>query len=343
MDKDADRAARQLHEVLLNKSADVYGAGSSIENLTSLSGGASRETWSFDVITPDGTLAPLILKRDPVLYRPDGSFDTEESRLGVDRATEGTLMELAGQAGVPVPEVRFYLGEDERTTAGFVMQRLDGEALGLRILRDDAYAGARPKLAWQCGQAAALVHRIPLEDLPELKFMDVNEELAYHHDLMSVVDHPYPGFEYGFRWLEERTELAGERQSLVHGDFRNGNILVDSHGLRGVLDWEIAHVGNPLQDLGWMCVRSWRYGYDKKPVGGFGEIGELQAGYESGGGEHVSAKMIRYWEVFGTLRWGMLCINMTFNHINGPHSSLEKAVIGRRTAETEYDLLKLID
>ena len=77
--------------------------------------------------------------------------------------------------------------------------------------------------------------------------------------------------------------------------------------------------------------------------GGFGEISELQEGYEAGGGGRVSAEAIHYWEVFGTLRWGILCIHMAFTHINGPHASFEKAVIGRRTAETEYDLLQIID
>ena len=78
-------------------------------------------------------------------------------------------------------------------------------------------------------------------------------------------------------------------------------------------------------------------------MGGFGETDDLLAGYEAGGGQTVGEDALRWWEVFGTLRWGMLCINMTFEHLNGPHGSLEKAVIGRRTAETEYDLLQLID
>jgi aminoglycoside phosphotransferase (APT) family kinase protein len=184
---------------------------------------------------------------------------------------------------------------------------------------------------------------VPLASLPELESRDVGEELAYLFEMMSSVEHPYPGFEYGFRWLEERLELAGDRHTLVHGDYRNGNILVGADGLRGVLDWEIAYLGNPLSDLGWMCVRAWRYGYLKKPVGGFGEISELQAGYEAGGGGAVSEEALRYWEVLGTLRWGMLCINMAFAHINGTHATLENAAIGRRTAETEYDLLQLID
>lgn len=339
----SDHAASELYQVLLDKAAEVYGPGATVKNLTRLSGGASRETWSFDVTTPTGTLVPLILKRDPVFYLADGSFTSDESRFGVQRATEGELIALAGKAGVPVPEVPFFLAQDERTTAGFVMQRLEGEALGRRILREDAYADARPKLAFQCGHAAARIHGIELGRLPALKSMNAAEELAYHHDQMSSFGHPYPGFEYGFRWLGERLDLAGGRHTLVHGDFRNGNILVDGEGLRGVLDWEIAHLSNPISDLGWICVRSWRYGHNKKPVGGFGEVADLLAGYEAGGGAPVSAEALHYWEVFGTLRWGILCIIMAFSHIDGPHSSFEKAAIGRRTAETEYDLLQLVN
>ncbi len=341
--EDKDHARKQLQGVLQEKAAAVYGAGVAVAGLTRLSGGASRETWSFDVIETDKTPIPLILKRDPVIYLSDGSFTTEGTRLSVERATEGRLIELAGQAGVPVPDVPFYLPADDRTTDGFVMARLEGEALGRRILRDDALAKARDKLAFECGHAAARLHDVALADLPALKSMDAPVALAYYHDIMAATGHPYPGFEYGFRWLEERLEQAGSRHCLVHGDFRNGNILVGADGLLGVLDWESAHLGNPLFDLGWICVRSWRYGHNNKPVGGFGEIDDLLAGYEAGGGAPVSADALHYWEVFGTLRWGILCIMMAFQHLDSPLGSFEKAAIGRRSAETEYDLLQLLD
>jgi aminoglycoside phosphotransferase (APT) family kinase protein len=340
---DQAAATELLGAVLHDKAAAEYGAGARVEGLVRLSGGASRETWSFDVVTADGRRVPLILKRDPLNWQPDGSYTTVETRLGVHRWTEGRLMQLAGAAGVPVPDVPFNLEEGPRTTAGFFMQRLDGEALGRRILRDDAYAEARPKLAFQCGHAAARLHAIPLDDLPDLKSMNTAEEFDYYHSIMNSFGQPHPGFEYGFRWLEERRELAGDRHTLVHGDFRNGNILVGPDGLRGVLDWESAHLGNPLNDLGWICVRSWRYGHVRKPVGGFGEVEELLAGYEAGGGGRVDPAALHYWEVFGTIRWGILCIIMGFSHINGPDRSLEKAAIGRRAAETEYDLLQLVD
>jgi len=339
-----DQAALQLHLVLSDKAVAVYGAGAAVDNLTKLSAGASRETWTFDVVAPDGCDSiPLILKRDPLTHLADGSITAEASRFGVDRHTEGRLIELAGAAGVPAPQVAFFLDADARTTSGFAMQRLDGETLGRRILRDDAYAKARPRLAFQCGEAAARFHSIAADSLPPLDSMDVGEELNFYHDLMQATGHPYPGFEYGSRWLGERTEMAGRCHALVHGDFRNGNIVVGPEGLRGVLDWEIAHLGNPASDLGWMCVRSWRYGHFGKPVGGFGEIDDLLAGYEAGGGGPVSAEAIRYWEIFGTLRWGMLCIGMAYPEAGGPPVSMEKAAIGRRTAETEYDLLQLID
>ena len=332
-----------LDAVLHDRVGEIYGPGTVIDGLVRLSGGASRETWSFDALTRSGVRKPLILKRDPLDEQTQAGPGKGDVHLGLDRWTEGRLMQLAGEVGVPVPEVPFFLPADERTSAGFVMQRLDGEALGRRILREDEFATARPKLAFQCGQAAARFHHIPRDRLPPLPHLPVAEALDYNRDVVDSFDQPHAGFEYAFHWLRERLELAGNRVGLVHGDYRNGNLLVDGAGLAGVLDWELGHLGNPLNDLGWICIRAWRYGYYDKPVGGFGEVSELLDGYEAGGGERVSLDALHFWEVYGCMRWGVICMTLAFTHISGKERSVEKVSIGRRAVEGEYDMLQLVD
>jgi len=340
---DSQRSQRELNEILQEKTAEVYGAGATVENLTKLSMGASRECWSFDVSGTGDSPVPLILKRDPVNYDADGSIAKPAKDHHTTRTTEGQLIVEGGKLDVPVPEVPFFLEQNERTTEGFIMERLEGETLGRRILRNEEYAEARPKLAYQCGHAAARMHQIPLEAVPEIKSMSAEEHLAMYYDQLSAIDHPYPGFEYGYRWLQERLGMAGDKTAFVHGDFRNGNIIVNEEGLAAVLDWELGHIGNPFTDLGWICVPSWRYGHYNKRVGGFGDLDDMLQGYADGGGGEIDPEIVRFWEAFGTLRWGIMCIGMGFSHIDGPIKSLEKAAIGRRAAETEYDLLQLVD
>ena len=339
----AEIQSRELAAVLRDRVIEVYGQGTEIDGLVRLSGGASRETWSFDALMPGGERLPLILKRDPLDEKTDSRLGGADVLLGVDRWTEGRLMQLAGDVGVPVPEVPFFLDADEHTSAGYVMQRLEGEALGRRIVREDAFAQARTRLAFQCGEAAARFHGIPLERLPELPSLTPAEALDYHRGVLDAFKQPHAGFEYGIHWLEERLELAGDRFGLVHGDYRNGNLLVDAKGLRGVLDWELGQLGNPISDLGWICIPAWRYGHYDKPVGGFGEVADLLDGYEAGGGGRVSLERLHFWEVFGCLRWGVVCMIMAFTHIQGRERSLEKVSIGRRAVEGEYDLLQLVD
>ena len=339
----AEIQTRNLADVLGERVVEVYGPGAGIEGLLRLSGGASRETWSFDALLPDGGRKPLILKRDPLDEKLENQPGGADTNFSVDRWTEGRLMQLAGEVDVPVPEVPFFLAADERTTAGFVMQRLEGEALGRRIVREDEVARARPKLAFQCGEAAARFHNIPIERLPQLRSFTPAEALDYNLAVMDSVKQPHAGFEYGIHWLRERLELAGDRWGLSHGDYRNGNLLVDGDGLRGVLDWELGHLANPVSDLGWICIRAWRYGYYDDPVGGFGEVEDLLDGYEAGGGGRVSLETLRFWEVFGCMRWGVICMMLAFTHIEGRERSVEKVSIGRRSIEGEYDMLQLVD
>jgi aminoglycoside phosphotransferase (APT) family kinase protein len=338
-----EQQAERLRAVLETEAGAQFGPGTQIRHLQKMSAGASRETWAFEATTPAGERLPLILKRDPMRAdKPEGAAGVD-SVLGVDRWTEGRLMQLAREAGVPEPRVHFFLKADERTSAGFVMDRVDGETLGRRIARDDAFAGARMKLAYQCGEAAARLHAVPTAELPPLKDLPPRPHLQLYRDTLDSFGHPHAGFEYGLRWLEERIELAGGRHTLVHGDFRNGNLIVGPDGLRAVLDWELGHLGDPMCDLGWICVKSWRYGHVNHPVGGFGAREDMFAGYEAAGGIAVDPAVVHFWEVFGAMRWGIMCMIFAFGHLTGRQRSVEAATIGRRAAEAEYDLLELVD
>jgi aminoglycoside phosphotransferase (APT) family kinase protein len=152
-----------------------------------------------------------------------------------------------------------------------------------------------------------------------------------------------PVFQLAFRWLADHSSTAPVELTLVHGDFRNGNLLVHpERGLVAVLDWELAHVGDPVSDLGWMCVNSWRYGERGKVVGGFGDVAGLLEGYRSAGGREVDAQHLFWWQVMGTLKWGVICESMVHAWLVGEDDQIERAAVGRRASEAEIDLLELL-
>jgi aminoglycoside phosphotransferase (APT) family kinase protein len=303
-----------------------------IEGVRRLSGGASRETWSFDAVTDDGTRHGLVLRRDP-----GGSVGRSE------RSLEFRLLESAHDGGVATPRVWFLLEEDDGLGSGFVMERIEGETIPRRILRDDAYAAARPKLAHQCGEQAARIHALDPARLPALPVQGAREQIELYRGYLDGFGEPHPAFELGFRWLEDHAPPDPPRPAFVHGDFRNGNLVVGPDGIRAVLDWELAHLGDPVEDLGWLCVKSWRFGVTDRRVGGFGEVDDLLAAYRTEGGRDVDPVELRYWEAMGTLKWGVICEVQAFTHLQGAVRSVELATLGRRVAEMEWDLLDLIE
>jgi aminoglycoside phosphotransferase (APT) family kinase protein len=298
-----------------------------------LSGGASQETWSFDIVRPDGNIG-AILRRAPVGY---GAAPARAAGLNA----EAVLMRLAHSAGVPSPRVLHVLQPQDELGTGFIMERVDGETIPRKILRDDRFAQARPKLARQLGKVLAGIHGLSLPQLPELRRMTAAKEITELERDYRSFDWPRPVFELALRWLRERDPGPSEQVTLVHGDFRHGNLIIGPEGLRAVLDWELAHTGDPMEDLGWICVNSWRFGEIDKPVGGFGAREELFAGYESAG-RRVDPDRVMFWEVMGTLRWGVMCCGMMQRFRIGPEHSVERAMIGRRSSETEIDLLRLL-
>jgi aminoglycoside phosphotransferase (APT) family kinase protein len=310
-----------------------YPGATGVTAATKLSGGASQETWSFEIVHPSGNLG-AILRRAPKGY---GAAPTRAAGL----AAEARLMQLAYEAGVPSPQVLHVLRPQDELGTGFVMARVEGETIPRKILRDEQFAQARPKLAGQLGKVLAGIHGLDLRQLPELRRMTAAKEIAELDRDYRCFDWPRPVFELALRWLRDHDPGLSDEVTLVHGDFRHGNLIVGPEGVRAVLDWELAHTGDPMEDLGWICVNSWRFGEIDKPVGGFGTREELFAGYESGG-RRVDPERVNFWEVMGTLRWGVMCCGMMQRFRIGPEHSVERAMIGRRSSETEIDLLRLL-
>jgi aminoglycoside phosphotransferase (APT) family kinase protein len=302
------------------------------EALTRLSAGATQEIWRFDLMTGDGR-TPAILRRAP------GGTRLTESAVGLE--TEAALITAAHRAGVPVPPVLGVLAPEDGLGQGFIMGFVEGETLGGRIARGEALAAARPRLARQCGEILAHIHAIDPADFPTLPRADPADLVEQYKGAYLATNWPRPVFDLAFRWLETHCPPPPARPRLVHGDFRNGNLMIGPDGVRAVLDWELAHVADPLEDLAWICVNAWRFGVLDKPVGGFGEREDLYAGYEAAGGEAVDRARAAWWEVYGTLRWGVMCAGMTAT-FRGPDPTVERAVIARRASESELDLLRLL-
>ena len=166
------------------------------------------------------------------------------------------------------------------------------------------------------------------------------DQVQQYREVLDLLGEPHPAFELAFRWLaDRRPPPAGE--AIVHGDFRLGNVIVDGDGLAAVLDWELAHVGDPMEDLGWLCVKAWRFG-GRGPVAGLGEYRDLFDAYSGASGRPVDPEVVRWWEVLGTLKWGIMCIMQASAHLTGASRSHELAAIGRRVCENEHDLLALM-
>ena len=301
-------------------------AAQGIKGLRRLSGGASQETWSFQMDGGQGY--HLILRREPAAARSGGT--------GIGMAAEARVIKRVAAAGVPAPQIEHELTPDDGIGAGFVMLRIDGEALPHRILRDDSYAPARAKFARQAGKILARIHQSDPTGLPipVLSPREVLDDLGHRHRAFGAAR---PVFSLALRWLAENApEPRGPK--LVHGDFRMGNLMFGPEGMRGVLDWELAHIGDPMADMGWLCMESWRFG-NADPVGGLGRREDLFAGYEAAGGDPVDPATVRWWEILSALRWGVIIEEMAAWVREGTDTSVERHVIARRASETEAILL----
>lgn len=303
-----------------------------------LSGGASQETHRVEIETDQGTRL-LAFRRAP------GGGDPGVDRTGPGLDVEAALMQLARQAGVPEPEVVAVLDGTEGMGPGFFMDWLEGEALGARIARSDTFASTRPILARQCGEILARIHALDVTSAGIADRLERWTPESYIRELWQDYQSfgsPQPMIDYTARWMLENLPDS-DRIALVHNDFRNGNLMIRPEtGVVAVLDWEVATLGDPMRDLGWICTNSWRFGVSHLPVGGFGTYDDLFAGYEAVSGQPVNRDHVHFWEVFGSFWWAVGCLRMADRWRNGPDRTVERPGIARRTSECQIDCVNLI-
>ena len=300
-----------------------------ISGLAALSGGANNQTWRFSI--SDGpSKGDYILRMSPAV-----------EMQGMPKDVEASVQQAASEAGIPVAPVAWIIEPEDNIASGYIMTLIEGETIPRKILRDEAYADIRPKLASLCGTYAAMIHAIDPKIVPQLAKSDIKQQIAEYKAIYRNTGLRRPVVELAFKWLEDNCP-SHEDVKVVHGDFRNGNFIIGPEGMRAILDWELAHLGDPMEDLGWICVNSWRFGNSDQPVGGFGQREDMFASYEAVTGKAVDRARVHYWEVMGTLKWGIMCMIMSKVAPESGPLSVERAAIGRRTSETELDLLELL-
>jgi aminoglycoside phosphotransferase (APT) family kinase protein len=313
------------------------GAPGTIHDLQRLTGGANKTTWSFDADVA-GERAQFILQLASARANDaDNPLAGVSPHLTADE--DARLMIAAVKAGVPAPRVRAILQPEDGLGGGYVTERVAGETLATKILRDERFAGARATMAKQCGTILAAIHRIPVSEVPFLMKLTPAEHIAAQRRIIEYFDFHLPALELGLKWAEQHVP-RNARHSVVHGDFRAGNFIVREDGIRCVLDWEIGQSGDPMQDLGWVCVKTWRFG-GKKPVGGFGTREDLFEAYEKASGQSVDPAHVRFWEAYGSVRWGIGCLSMGLRGME--EVGIERCAIGRRIEEPLWDFFNLIE
>lgn len=331
---DADNPA--LIKVLANAVPNF----ASLSSIEQLSGGASQETYKVTVAL-SGAAEPtrkLALRRSP----SGAILEPSSEHPGLE--VEANLLKAALDAGVPEPAVLAVLNPEDGLGQGILMEWLEGEALGSRIVRSSEFDEIRPTLAESCGRILAQIHSIDPVTTgldQQLSILTPHDCVKSTYDIYAMLNSPQPMIEFTAQWLlanlPETTEPA-----LVHNDFRNGNLMIDKTGIVAVLDWELAHLGDPMRDLGWLCVNSWRFGKRELPVGGFGLREDLFAGYEAQSGTKVDPDRVLFWEVFGSFWWAVTSLAMGHFGTDAASISVERPAIGRRSSECQIDCVNLL-
>jgi aminoglycoside phosphotransferase (APT) family kinase protein len=325
---------RALGEIVSRR----LGGDGQVMDLTRLTAGGRKATWAFDAMVA-GERVPLILQiAGPAQISEPG--DPWNGLPFVPGGGEFDLLRSAASAGVPVPHVRYRLAAEDGLGEGAITDRIAGETLGKRIVHGAEFAAARPGMAARLGAVAAAIHRMDKATARGLQTVAAPRYLELYRQTIDGLPARHPALEFAYRWAAHHVPAASGL-SLVHGDFRMGNMIVGAEGLRAVLDWETSHLGDAMEDLGYLCMRSWRFG-GTAPAAGVGSRDALFAAYEAAGGTAVQPEAVRFWEAMGSIKWALSCLRRASLAARGDFRALDLAAAGRRFEEPLYDLMNLV-
>lgn len=294
------------------------------QGLERLSGGANMESWRFAAGN-----RTCVLRRAPSLEMMAGR--------PMDHAGEAQVIRAARAAGVMAPEVLVELEPGDAIGSGYVMAAIAGSPEPNAFL-----AEAEPQVAIRdIARELVAVHRTDTAGLPAPP-MDTAAALGELRHRFLEYGGDRPILALALRWLEANIPPPTEPR-LVHGDFRLGNLMFEHGRLTGVLDWELAHLGDWHEDLAFGCMTVWRFSRPDRPGYGLTSIEELARAYEEAGGERFDPARFRFWTIYRTFWWALGCLQMGGYWRAGHDRSVERVVVARRTAEQELDLLLLLE
>ena len=337
-----ERAEDHLRESLERFIARKTASSVSVTALLPLPAGTARHAWGVDVVIDSGPFAGP----QRLIYLQDRGGRSLDSRLR--REDEFGVISVVHAAGARVPRPYWHVGADETEGlgSGLILERVEGETVGRRILEDPAFGHVRLRILEQMGEELARIHAISPDTVrglpgPPAGRSAAEAQLDEVEHMLGELDEPHPALELGLRWLRPRAPVP-QRLVVVHGDYRLGNIVASPlDGLRAILDWELVHVGDPGEDLGWACMRFWQ-GVDQPGEPGLGPKQRFFEAYAGVSGWRLDAELALYWEAFANFRWAVVTLRQARRHLDGWERSLELASIGRRCAEVEWELLRLI-
>ncbi len=306
-----------------------FGTNAHYDNVKATTLGGSNRTLLFDLV--EGTARRRLVFRQETYRLAHSPFISPHQQY--------QMLLLAQEHALPIPSPVFEFEPEDELDRGYVVMFVDGETLPRRLLSDAAFADARARFPHTAADILARLHRIPvtrasfLEDVP-----DTLDPIAAQLERYASYGEAHPAIDFAVRWLQQHRPPATDR-CVLHGDFRTGNLMMGPEGVRALLDWECAHLGDPMEELAWLCLRNFRFGVNEREVGGFCAREPFYTAYEAASGRVVEPKVVRWWEIFGHVRWAVLNIMQAHGHWTGARRSPAFAACGRNVCLIEYEML----